>query len=514
MWPDRFFSRFTIFTPRFTAISFCILGAALLALNLGKGSLYPWDEALSAMRAWHMYTDGLSFTVSTSGGPDFNKPPLYYWLAAGTFHLLEPGLLALRLPSVAFALGCLGGVYFLGRKMTGSAWAGCFALACLAFNPHWLNFARLGKLETAVAFSLVAATAWGCYAKWRHTPAGGIVTALLLCISAWAKHPFFILLPPFFYAYWRFCDRAEKPLVPFVWCLGTFAVVGSGWYIISLCLWGGEFWRYYFEYNIAARVLHGVENHAEGFFFLIHTAFAYGPVAFLCFLASFPALVACWRKGERTAALAVVLAWLFLLGMSCMTGKRKIYIVSWYPLCAASAAYGACWLMRGLKKWIAVNPRNALGARMGRLITEPVLLGRCIALACVYAVVMTGVTYKATPDHSPIESAVFREAGKRLKPDALLITNVDAPAVLDFEVGRVADVAVPIQEEVAPLMETAFTRASSGKQVFLVIEEAKRTSSANMDLMKSMAAGFPGVFVSVIARSGCFWAASLGVPAQ
>ena len=213
--------------PRLTAVILFTVGAILLLLNLGSGSLYPWDESLSAMRAWHMYTDGISLTVRTFGSPDFNKPPLYYWMAAAMFHLLEPGLLALRLPGVLFAFGCSIVVYFLAKRITNSSWAACFALACLALNPHWFNFARLGKLEAVVAFSLVSSVLWGCFASGRHTRAGGVILALLLAVSAWAKHPFFGLIIPAFYLYWRFCDKVGKPAVPFLWASGTFLLIGG-----------------------------------------------------------------------------------------------------------------------------------------------------------------------------------------------------------------------------------------------------------------------------------------------
>lgn len=500
---------FARLTPRVAAVFLFVLGGVLLVLNLGQGSLYPWDEALSAMRAWHMFKDGTSLTVSTFGGPDFNKPPLYYWLAAWGFRLFEPGLFALRLPGIVFGFGCLVCVYVLAGKITRSAWAACFALACLALNPHWLNFARLGKLEAAVAFSLIAAVLWGCFGKYRHTALGGILTGLLLSIGAWIKHPFFGAMLLLFFLHWRYCDRAETPWKPLWWGLGTFVLVGCGWYFASLILWGKEFWNFYFAYNVGARVVHGIEGHSEGFFFLIKAALAYSPVAFLCFIASLPALVAAVRKGDRSGILVVGFAWVFLLLLCCMTGKRKIYIVAWYPLCAVCAAFGGAWLASRCRAWLETHPHGAAASGLARIARDRRSLPVCAGIVCLYAVVLTGVTYKITPDHSPQESAVYRAVKQQADGPALVVTNVDAPAVLYFELGAMADTSVPLDKADAAFMEAAFSRVAGGVPVVLVIEEQKKSPDAVRALLAAAAAKHPGVRGTDIAGQGRFWAVRL-----
>lgn len=451
-----------------------------------------------------MYTDGLSLTARTFGVPDLNKPLLYYWMAAGMFHLMEPGLLALRLPSVFFAFGCCIAVYFLGKSITKSSWMACFALACLALNPHWLNFARLGKLETVVAFSLVSAVLWGCFAPRRHSPVGGVVLALLLALSAWVKHPFFGLLIPVFYLYWRYCDKAEKPAVPFLWAFATFLLVGMGWYVAALWLWGKEFWGFYFEYNVARRMVHGIEGHSESFFFLIKVAFAYAPFTFLCFLASLPALLATWKLNGRRAALPVAIAWIFLLLLSCMVGKRKIYIVAWYPLCSASAAFGLFWLWGIFAKWLERHPGASLSISIRRVTHASRWLPRILAAILVYAAVITGVTYKPTPDHSPRESSVYRAVKQFVDDDTVLTANIDAPAVLLFELKKASDRVVLVTSVDEAFMVSVLRRAASGEDVGLVVEEDKTAPEAYRSMLNAASGGFPGVVVIPISRTGFF----------
>jgi hypothetical protein len=490
--------------PRYAACAFFAIGVFLLVFHLGRGSLYPWDEALTAVRTLHMYEDGLSLTVRSFGSPDFNKPPLYYWLAAACFHLFGPGLFALRFPGVLFAVGCLVCVYRLTGKATGSAWAACFALACLATNPHWLNIARLGKLEAASAFSLVAALLWGCFGKGRHTPAGGVLTGLLLGIGAWVKHPFYGAVLPLFYCYWKYCDHAAKPLRSLLWSSATFLLAGTGWYVYSLLTWGESFRDFYFVYNVAERVMYGIEGHSEGFFYPIKTAFFYSPAALPAFAASAPAFIAARRKGADSGALAVGLGWLVLLLLCCVTGKREIYTVAWYPLCAVCAGYGAAWAAR----CVASRPAGALAVAVSRFQDKR----RCFAgavLVCVYNLLFIGVAYRATPDHSPDESGVYRAVKRQAGAHAVVMTNVDTPAVLFFEFGRPADARVSSDNVDAAFMDAAFVRAASGKTVYLVLEESKTAPGRIGALTAEAAARRPEVRVDIAARSGRYRAVRL-----
>ncbi|MDR1945567.1 MAG: glycosyltransferase family 39 protein [Desulfovibrio sp.] len=495
--------------PRVAAFFLFALGAFLLLQNLGKGSLYPWDESLSAMRTQYMFEDGISMTASTYGSPDFNKPPLYYWLAAGSFHLFGPGLFALRLPGVLFAIGCFVCVYFLTKKVARSAWAACFALACLVLNPHWLNFARLGMLETAMSFSLVAAILYGCFGKGRLSPAGGVATALLLSIGAWVKHPFYGALLPFFYCYWRCCDHAAKPLKPFLWSIGTFLLVGTGWYVLNLVVRGGQFWNFYFEYNVFKRVVYGIEGHSGWFFSPVREAFIYAPAAFLCFTASLLALFAAWRKKDGTAALAVWLAWLFLILLCCITGKRKMYVVAWFPLGAVCAGFGAAWMARFFRRLLNEGSQSMPASRICRLFQDRKRLLWGTGLVCVYALIHTGVVYKVTPDHSPVESGVYRAVKQHMDAHAFVMTNVIPPAVLFFELGRTANTAAATDGAGTAFLDAAFARAASGEPVYLVMEENENEPNKNRERFADAAGRVTKVHVDAVSEQGLYWAVRL-----
>ncbi|MFH0909004.1 MAG: hypothetical protein V1929_09600 [bacterium] len=55
--------------------------------RLGEGSLRPWDESLTAERSREVLLVDDWFTPHFQLQPDYQKPPLYYWLTVLNFKL-------------------------------------------------------------------------------------------------------------------------------------------------------------------------------------------------------------------------------------------------------------------------------------------------------------------------------------------------------------------------------------------------------------------------------------------
>lgn len=114
----------------------------LLALVLGvwfgyelnMRALWSPDEGRYAEIAREMVANGDYLTPRLNGVKYFEKPPLVYWLTAGSIKVFGLNGWALRLWPALFAL--LGGlaVYFIGRQLYGSR-TGLFAAGMLAVSP-------------------------------------------------------------------------------------------------------------------------------------------------------------------------------------------------------------------------------------------------------------------------------------------------------------------------------------------------------------------------------------------
>ena len=448
------------------------LATCLLLVNLGQGSLLSWDESLTAMRSWNMFTHGFSFTVVTDTSPDFNKPPLYYWLASAFFHLFGPNLFTLRLPSVLFGLGCLWCVYQLTYKLTGSRWAAIFGFGSLVFNGHWMNMARLGMLETAIAWSVLAALLWGGYSQYRNTIGGAVVTGLLLCVGAWIKYPAtFILLIPL-YLHWKYIDRFTHPARLLWVSLCTFVIVGFGWYYIQYLQWGEAFINFFFTYNMFNRVTTGIEGHEGSTFLYIELMLRYAPVTFILFCSAVYAVMHKQRGLHNKANLIVFTTLIIFIGLCCMASKRRLYIRQWYPLASVCAGYGAFWLYSYGITSLPSQWRNKLFAAMG---AQQATSGwkACVIPLCILAYCFSGLfsSYKFVPSYSATLTDVCREVKKRGIAKELVYAVVESSATVNFELGRV----LPRIDDSALGLQTVYDRVSAGHTAYIITERVKKS---------------------------------------
>ena len=111
----------------------CVL-AVWFGYELGTRALWSPDEGRYAEIPREMVASGDYLTPRLNGVKYFEKPPLVYWLTAGSIELFGVNEWAVRLWPALFALfGCMT-VYFLGRRLYGAR-AGLFAAIVLASSP-------------------------------------------------------------------------------------------------------------------------------------------------------------------------------------------------------------------------------------------------------------------------------------------------------------------------------------------------------------------------------------------
>ena len=130
------------------------IALALLLFRLGAKDVWEASEGRPLESAREMRAHGDWLVQYTNGAVDLTKPPLYAWCAGALFGLtgVENELVG-RLPSVLAALGVLGAVYVLGRRIAGPR-AGFFAGVALLTTAKFAWQARLAELETLLALGV------------------------------------------------------------------------------------------------------------------------------------------------------------------------------------------------------------------------------------------------------------------------------------------------------------------------------------------------------------------------
>src|SRR5574342_754431 len=116
--------------PRASASWPWLLAAALLLSFLpGRMALLDPDEGRYAAAAREMAATGDLIVPRFNGEPRLNKPPLIYWLQAGSFSILGARETAARMPSLLAALATLGLVVWFGGGRLGAGTGGPAAAA-------------------------------------------------------------------------------------------------------------------------------------------------------------------------------------------------------------------------------------------------------------------------------------------------------------------------------------------------------------------------------------------------
>src|SRR5713226_3915957 len=146
--------------PAFLLALLAVAGLLLLFFHrLADRDLWSSHEARAAMDA-QTVLDGADWALPHlyDGRAEVQKPPLYYWLVAGTAKLRggEVDAWAVRLPAALAALGCVGLLAWLGWER-GRPLTGLLAGTALATAVHFTWLARIGRIDMPLTLTVTTA---------------------------------------------------------------------------------------------------------------------------------------------------------------------------------------------------------------------------------------------------------------------------------------------------------------------------------------------------------------------
>ena len=195
-WGRRTVTRWEV-APRALWIA-VLLGVCALTLfaNLGGRDLWGNDEARHAQRAREMLASGQWLTPTYLGQPDFDKPPVHYWLMVSAARLWGVNDWVFCLPSALFGTITVLVTFALGVACYGVAAGGmaAFVLATAFLFPY---YARMAYVDVPLVACFTAAIWVGRGAVLTDRRWGGRVlgAAILLAAGAMLKGLVGLLLP-------------------------------------------------------------------------------------------------------------------------------------------------------------------------------------------------------------------------------------------------------------------------------------------------------------------------------
>lgn len=339
-------------------LTLLVVPFVLLYPSLGFPLLEP-DESRYAQIPFEMIRSGDYLVPRLQGEPYLDKPPLFYWLVAGSYRLIGLSEQSARLIPVLAIHGCILLTFGFGRRWFGNRSAFMGALT-LSLAPGLVTIGRMLLLDGLLALWTTLAL-FSAFEAMRHERLGWgwwFLAALACGLGILTKGPVaLLLLLPVLWLQRRLAGGLCQ--VGFAGWLGFFlivSVVALPWYLL-LCLRIPGFARYFFWDHHVLRFLTPFA-HARGVWF-------YGPVLLMGLL---PATLWIWPFGrflfsgdemvaqKRSPELGFVLlasCWCVLF-FTLSTGKLPTYILPAFPPLALAFGYflteerwTTTWVFRG-----------------------------------------------------------------------------------------------------------------------------------------------------------------------
>lgn len=393
-----------------------LLACALIAwfgYDLGTRALWSPDEGRYAEIPRAMVESGDYVTPRLNGVKYFEKPPLVYWLTAGSIKAFGLNEWALRLwPALFAVLGCLT-VYFVGRRLYGRR-TGMLAAGVLATAPLYHFMGDVLTLDMPVSALLTIAL--GAFLLGVRSPTGMTRRLLLYAfyasaaLAVLAKGLIGIVLPSLIIGAWMML-LGEWRLLRAIHLLGgalIFLAIAVPWHVLAARA-NPEFASFYFIHEHLERYLTTVHHRYQPPWFFVPVLLA-GLYPWLVFLpqALRARLPGIWRERRRYADRWFLILWAAVpfLFFSASNSKLIPYILPVVPPLA---------LLLG--RWLALASEQPGGLPRAPFI---VLLALGIAVSAGFA--FAGALAPDNP--KVVEITGQLGAGQHLMAGALLLAGV------------------------------------------------------------------------------------------
>lgn len=251
-----------------------ILALTWLALTLGIRPLALPDEGRYVSVAWEMLTSGNWLYPTLNGLPFFHKPPLFYWITAGSLGLFGVHEWASRLASILGAGAAAFTLYGFVLRQKGKGMAR-LTLLILVTQPFFFAGAQFANLDMLVAGLISVAIVLAAEAAlnanrdqaYRGILAGAYVAAAL---GVLAKGLIGIVLPGMVIVIWLAWNRRLMLLRKLLWLpgLALFMLVAVPWFA-AMQVRFPDFLDYFFVYNHFQRFAEGGFNNPKPFWYFL-----------------------------------------------------------------------------------------------------------------------------------------------------------------------------------------------------------------------------------------------------
>lgn len=235
-----------------------VLAILFYSLNLGGTPLLDPDEPVYGQTAREMAQTGSWLTPRLNGNLWFDKPPMYFWLAAASYKIFGINEFGARFPSVLFAALLLVLVFRWAARIFGAR-AGAFAALTLGTSLLFSIIARAAVTDMTLCFFMTLSFYWLYRAFESPEEKFRFINLFYFTagFSVLTKGPVGLVLPlmvavPFLALRGR-TDVLRALYSPAGFAL--FALSALPWYLAMIALHGKQFYYTFIGYHNLIRFL-------------------------------------------------------------------------------------------------------------------------------------------------------------------------------------------------------------------------------------------------------------------
>ena len=351
------------------------------------------DEGRYVGVAWEMMRSGDWLVPTLNGLPYFHKPPLFYWITAGSMSLFGANEGAARAASLLGAwVGALA-LYFFVRRWADRRTA-MFTLIALLAQPLFFGGAQFANLDMLVAGCITATIVLLAHAALcveRDQPYRTILGAAYAAAAfgVLAKGLIGLVIPALVIGAWLLVRRRWRVLLTMLWWPGAalFLVVAAPWFV-AMQLRFADFFHYFFVVQHFQRFAAGGFNNVQPFWFYPALLIALS-VPWLPWLFRLPIGRGYLSDPQRGALRLLMLMWLLLVTLffSLPASKLVGYVMPALPPLAFLLAERFVLLEApsdGTRRWWAAGTGTAAALGFAVVIWlsfVPLRSSQAIALA-------------------------------------------------------------------------------------------------------------------------------------
>lgn len=212
-----------------------IISVMIMFSNLGGIPLLDPDEPVYAETPKEMFAFNEFVSPRIYGEYWYDKPPMYYWLVAGSYKIFGVTEFAARFPSALLAVACTLAVYFFGRRLLNER-AGLAGALVLATSIEFFYLGKAAVTDMTLLFCLTVSLL--SFLEKRY-----YLAYIFAALATLTKGPIGLIFPGTIILFYLLATRNWSQLKTMKIPSGllVYALVAFPWYIMMYQIHGSAF---------------------------------------------------------------------------------------------------------------------------------------------------------------------------------------------------------------------------------------------------------------------------------